>query len=105
MFNYDWFTGPGFEKQKQHARHRCACKKFPDVAVDQQAKHKDFQEFLAELEVRTLVYLRDGFSYELKELVDIGSTSWLTFECEPMDEHYKVGAFVVSLAFDEIVRV
>ena len=105
MFNYDWFTGASFEKQKQQARLRCARKKFPDVPADQQDTHAEFQAFLSELEVRTLMYLRDGFSYELKEMVDIGQTSSLTFECEPVDEHYKVGAFVVSLSFDEIIRV
>jgi hypothetical protein len=55
--------------------------------------------------VRSLVYLRDGFSYELKEMVDMESKTHLTFECEPVDDHYKVGAFVVSVPFDEIVRV
>lgn len=105
MFNYDWFTGTAFEKQRQQARMRCACKKFPDVPADQQTTHAEFQAFLSELEVRTLLYLRDGFSYELKEMVNIGLTGCLTFECEPVDEHYKVGAFVVSLSFDEIIRV
>lgn len=105
MFNYDWFTGAAFEKQKHSARLRCARRKYPDVTSDQQDTHAEFQTFLSELEVRTLLYLRDGFSYELKEMVDIGQTSALTFECEPMDEHYKVGAFVVSLSFDEITRV
>jgi hypothetical protein len=105
MFNYDWFTGIAFEKQRQQARMRCARKRFPDVTPEQEAGHEEFQTFLSELEVRTLIYLRDGFSYELKELVDVGLTSWLTFECEPLDEHYKVGAFVVSLAFEEIIRV
>jgi hypothetical protein len=105
MFNYDWFTGVAFEKQKQHARLRCARKRFPEVTPDQEATHAEFQAFLSELEVRTLMYLRDGFSYELKEMVDIGVTSSLTFECEPVDEHYKVGAFVVSLAYDEVIRV
>ncbi|HOA72522.1 MAG TPA: hypothetical protein PL151_01515 [Phycisphaerae bacterium] len=105
MFNYDWFTGAAFERQKQEARLRCARKKFPDVRPEQEQSHKGFQTFLSELEVRTLIYLRDGFSYEMKEMVDVGLTNWLTFECEPVDEHYKVGAFVVSLAYDEIVRV
>ncbi|MBI4578996.1 MAG: hypothetical protein HY718_04795 [Planctomycetes bacterium] len=105
MFNYDWFTGAAFERQKQQARLRCARKKFPDQPPGEQAPHEPFQTFLSELEVRTLIYLRDGFSYELKEMVDVGLTGWLTFECEPVDEHYKVGAFVVSLAYEEIVRV
>jgi hypothetical protein len=105
MFNYDWFTGTAFAKQKEQARLRCARKKFPDVPADRQDTDTEFQAFLSELEVRTLMYLRDGFSYEMKEMVDIGLTGSLTFECEPVDEHYKVGAFVVSLAYDEIVRV
>lgn len=105
MFNYDWFTGTAFEKQKQQARLRCACRKFPDLSPEQRESNAEFQTFHSELEVRTLIYLRDGFSYELRELVDVGLTNWLTFECEPVDEHYKVGAFVVSLAYEEIVRV
>lgn len=105
MFNYDWFTGTAFERQKEQARLRCAAKKFVDVPPEKRGSNGDYAQFLSELEVRTLIYLRDGFSYEMKELVDVGLTSWLTFECEPVDEHYKVGAFVVSLAYEEIVRV
>lgn len=105
MFNYDWFTGPAFEQQKRQARERCAGKKFPDVSADQREHHHDYQRFASELEVRTLVYLRDGFSYEMKELVDLGLRSMLSFECEPVDDQYKVGAFVVSVLFEEVVRV
>ena len=53
----------------------------------------------------SIVYLRDGFSYELKELVDLDLKGLLTFECEPVDDQYKVGAFIVSMLFEEIVRV
>lgn len=105
MFNYDWFTGTAFEKQRQQARLRCAARKFAGLPPEEREANPDYQAFLSELEVRTLIYLRDGFSYEMKELVDVGLTNWLTFECEPVDEHYKVGAFVVSLAYDEINRV
>ncbi len=105
MFDYDWFTGPAFERQKQEARDRCARKRFPHVPADQVDTHAELQTFRGELEVRTLLYLRDGFSYEMKGLVDVGLRGVLTFECEPLDEQYKVGAFVVSLPFDEIVRV
>ena len=100
-FDYDWFTGPAFERQQEQAQQRCARKKFPEAAEDD----AEYQAFLAELEVRSLVYLRDGFSYEMKELVDLGLRSMLTFECEPVDDQYKVGAFVVSVLFEEIVRV
>ncbi len=51
------------------------------------------------------MYLRDGFSYEFKDFVDVMSKSHLTFECEPVDEQYKVGAFVVSVPFEDIVRI
>ena len=106
IFNYDWFTGEAFKAQKQEARKRCARKKFTDAAPENAAEHRAYQKFLSELEVRTLIYLRDGFSYEMKEMVDIGlRNNLLTFECEPVDEQYKVGAFTVSLPFDEIVRV
>jgi hypothetical protein len=105
VFDYDWFTGPAFDRQKTLARELCARKRFPEVTPEQSGQHHDYQQFLGELETRTLIYLRDGFSYELKRLVDVGVRSMLTFECEPVDEQYKVGAFVVSALFDEIVRV
>jgi len=105
VFNYDWFTGPAFECQRVEARHRCAVKKFPDVKLEDLGDHQEYQEFASHLEVRTLVYLRDGFSYEMRELVDLGLKSMLTFECEPADEQYRVGAFIVSVLFEEVVRV
>jgi len=106
IFNYDWFTGEAFEAQKQEARQRCAKKKFPDAAFEKSPDQDAYEKFLSELEVRTLIYLRDGFSYEMKEMVDVGlRNNLLTFECEPVDEQYKVGAFTVTVPFDEIIRV
>lgn len=104
-FSYDWFTGPAFELQKEQARNRCARKKFAHLSPEQMAKDAQYQAFRSALEVRTLIYLRDGFSYEMKELVDVGLHGLFTFECEPLEEQYKVGAFVVSVLFEEIVRV
>ncbi len=104
-FDYDWFHGLAFEAQKEEARRRCADKKFDHLTPEQREVDPDCLSFLEELEVRALIYLRDGFSYEMKELVELGSTSMLAFECEPVDEHYKVGSFVVTLTFEEIVRV
>jgi hypothetical protein len=105
MFDYDWFDGTPYQQQIDDARWRCTAHRFPDVDREAAENHQEFQAFLEKLEVRTLVYLRDGFSYELKELADVDSKSNLTFECEPIDEHYKVGAFVVAVPFDDIVRV
>ncbi len=103
MFDYDWFSGRAFEQQKHEAKLRCAMKHYPDVDPDNPTG--PFRDFLDELEARVLIYLRDGFSYELKELANVESRSHLTFECEPVDDHYKVGAFVVAVPFEEIVRV
>lgn len=106
IFNYDWFHGPAFGQQKQQARERVMLKKFPQVSPEAAGNHTEYQKFLSELDARTLIYLRDGFSYELKEIVDVGlHNNLLTFECEPVDDQYKVGSFIVTVPFDEIVRV
>lgn len=105
FFSYDWFTGPSFERQRQEARNRCARKKFQHLEADALQDEPQYHAFHQALEVRTLIYLRDGFSYEMKELVDVGLRGLLTFECEPLEEQYKVGSFVVSVLFEEIVRV
>ncbi|MHC4695910.1 MAG: hypothetical protein ACYTFA_04100 [Planctomycetota bacterium] len=105
MFNYDWFHGEAFQGQKEEAKRRCLAVRFPDV--DREAYERDEQvvKFGSELETRMLIYLRDGFSYEVKQIAEVGSKSHLVFECEPIDEQYKVGAFVVTVPFEEIVRV
>jgi len=77
---------------------------FPDVDPDEDL-NVEAEQFYTELEVRMLIYLRDGFSYEVKQVADVLTKSHLVFECEPVDEQYKVGAFVVSVPFEEIVRV
>ena len=105
MFNYDWFNGPAFQEQQDEAKWRCAVNHFPDVPPEDRAANEGIQKLFAELETRALIYLRDGFSYEVKEIADVGSKSHLVFECMPVDDHYKVGAFVVSLPYEEIVRV
>ncbi len=105
MFDYDWFYGVQFERQKQEAKRRCAIKKLSQAGSSPPIDEAEVGRLCAELETRTLMYLRDGFSYELKDLAEVESKSHLTFECEPVDEHYKVGAFIVSVPFDDIVRV
>ena len=105
MFNHDWFHGPAFEEQAKEAKWRCAVAHFPDVPPEDRREHQDLMRFHSELETRMLVYLRDGFSYEVREIAEVSSKSHLVFECTPVDDHYKVGAFVVSVPFEEIVRV
>ena len=105
MFDYDWFHGHQFEEQHAEAKWRCASRRFPDVTVENAESNAEFAEFAEGLRTRTLVYLRDGFSYELKDIATVQSKAHLTFECEPVDDQYKVGVFVISVPFEDIVRV
>ena len=105
MFSYDWFHGPAFQEQRNEARWRCTAKRFKHLEAEELEKSDEAQAFHDELVVRSLVYLRDGFSYEIKDMAELESKTHLTFECEPVDELYKVGSFVVAVPFDEIVRV
>lgn len=105
MFDYDWFHGKALKLQIEAAKLRCAFKKFPELDPETAGADSRFREFHDALEARILLYLRDGFSYELKEVVDFDIKAHLTFECEPVDEHYKVGSFVVSVPYEDVVRV
>ena len=105
MFNYDWFHGPAFEQQIDESRRRCVLAHFPEAYDEEGFLTDEAAGFQSELEVRTLIYLRDGFSYEMKGIAEVSSKSHLVFECMPVDDHYKVGAFVVTVPFEEIVRV
>jgi len=60
---------------------------------------------LSELEVHTVIYLRDGFSYEVSEIIDAPTKSALVCEVVPVEEAWRVGAFVASIPFEDIVRV
>ncbi len=105
MFNYDWFHGSSFNEQQAEAKSRCVAAHFPQVGPEDKEAQQERDKFRSALEIRTLIYLRDGFSYEVKQIADVNSRSHLVFECEPVDDHYKVGAFVVTVPFEEIVRV
>lgn len=105
LFNHDWWFGGAFAARIDEARRRCARLHFPGTDAEALDKNRDYQKFLKDVEARTILYLRDGFSYEVKEIIPLGTTSSLSFECTPADESYKVGAFVVTVPFDDIVRV
>ena len=105
MFNYDWFNGAPYAQQIDEARWRCTLRHFPDADPETRDENEELIQFFAELDVRTLIYLRDGFSYEVRDIADVPSKSHLVFECVPVDEHYKVGAFIVTVPFEEIVRL
>jgi len=105
VFNFDWWFDTAYQQRVAEAKRRCVRSHFPKLSPDDTEKDLKCQEFLAELEARTLLYLRDGFSYEIKEIIEHPNTTTLTFECMAADEAYKVGSFVVTVPFEDIVRV
>ena len=105
MFDYDWWHGPLLAKQQEEAKRRCTVKTFPDVDPATAEPDSEFATFLAELETRIIICLRDGLHYEVRELVDVGSSSYLTAECVPGDDAQQDLAPVIAVPFDEIVRV
>ncbi|MEW6250877.1 MAG: hypothetical protein AB1716_09535 [Planctomycetota bacterium] len=106
MFNYDWFHGPGLRRQIDEAKKRCTARKFPEFLKTPAGNGQHvYQEYYDALETRTILYLRDGLSYEMREMVDIGISSALAFECVPVDENYQVGAYVIVVPFEDIARV
>lgn len=104
LFNYEWWFENGYSERVAEAKRRCANARYPATSGKPDSARAQ-ADFLAELEARTIIYLRDGFSYELKELVPLKSTSCLTFECAPTDDAYKVGCFIAAVPFEEISRV
>lgn len=103
VFNHDWWHGGALERQKDQAKLACAVNRFGG-AFDPNGSDASAQ-FFRELETRVVVYLRDGFSYEIKRLVPMESSAFLAFECVSPDENYRVGAFVVSVNYEEVQRV
>lgn len=101
VFNQEWWFDVGYPDRIDEAKRRCSQNRFPGT----DASAPSFQKFYKHLEARTIVYLRDGFSYEIKELIPRKNSSTLTIECMPADDAYKVGCFVVTIPFDDIVRV
>ncbi len=105
MFNYDWFHRGGLERLKEEAKARCAARKFrrpPGQAGNGSAEEQAYRQ---QLETRVILYLKDGLTYEMKEIADLGMSSALSFECVPVDENYKVGAIVLVVPFEDIARV
>jgi len=103
MFNYDWFHGDGLRRQIEEAKNRAARGKFPDAKPGNGSA--ELMTYRDELETRIILYLKDGLSYEMREIADIGTSSALAFECVPVDESYQVGAYVIVVPFDDIARV
>ncbi|MEW6198632.1 MAG: hypothetical protein AB1601_08235 [Planctomycetota bacterium] len=106
MFNFDWFHGPGLRRQIEEAKERCAARKFPEARKGKDRNgNTEYRRYKDALETRIILYLKDGLSYEMKEMVDIGISSALAFECTPVDENYQVGAYVIVVPFEDIARV
>ena len=106
MFNFDWFHGAGLRRQVEEAKARCTARKFPDAKQRERGNgESECQSYMDALETRIILYLKDGLSYEMREIADIGISSALAFECTPVDESYQVGAYVIVVPFEDIARV
>src|SRR5262245_52669290 len=105
VFDHDWWYSGGFDRQVTLARECCAANRYPELLKEPPKEDSPEAKYMSELETRSVVYLRDGFSYEIKRLVSPGTTAYLAFECVASEPSYKVGAFVVSVPFEEICRV
>lgn len=103
MFNYDWFHNGGLQRLVEEAKDRCAVKKYPGTQRGNGSA--EFHAFRNALDTRTILYMKDGLTYEMKEMAEVGMSSVLTFECVPVDENYKVGAIVLVVPFEDIARV
>lgn len=105
VFDYDWWHGDGLARQTAEARRRAVLARIPTFDSTRAAPNGEAARYHGELETRTIIYLKDNTVYEIKEIAEIGKAGYLTFECQPADEAYRVGAFVVAVPFEEIARV
>lgn len=104
MFNYDWFHHGGMQRLINDAKQRCTSKQFPEDEKNGNGS-PDATAYSDSLEARVILYMRDGLTYEMKEMADVGTNSALSFECVPVDENYKVGSIVIVVPFEDIARV
>ncbi len=104
MFDYDWFHKGGLQRLIDEARQRCAARRFPEEAGKPEPS-SEYAQFRDALETRIILYMKDGLTYEVKEITDLGTSSALAFECVPVDENYRVGSIVIMAPFDDIARV
>ena len=105
MFNYEWFHHGGLQRLIDEARDRCAANKFPERGGKRENGSPEYLAYRDALETRTILYMRDGLTYEMREIAETGMSSALAFECVPVDENYKVGAIVIVAPYDDIARV
>lgn len=101
MFSFDWFHGGGLKRLVEIAKDRCTRQHFEDQQPAEDAR----RGFFDALETRTIIYMKDGLTYEMRELLDLGTSTALGFECVPVDENYRVGSIVIVCPFDDIARV
>lgn len=105
MFDYEWFHQGGLDRLIDEAKSRCAAKKFPHGEGGNGETSPEYDAYRDGLETRTILYMRDGLTYEMKEMTDAGTTGALAFECVPVDENYKVGSIVIVAPYEDIARV
>jgi hypothetical protein len=105
MFNHEWFHEGGLQRLIDEAMDRCASQKFPEFRGKSSNGSPECVAYRNALETRIILYMRDGLTYEMKEMAPIGMSSALAFECVPVDENYKVGSIVIVTPYEDIARV
>lgn len=105
MFNYEWFHQGGLQRLIDEAKDRCAVKKFPEYRAKDSNGSPEYVAYRDALETRIILYMRDGLTYEMKEIAQTGMSSALAFECVPVDDNYRVGSIVIVAPYDDIARV
>lgn len=105
MFDFDWFHRGGLAGLKQEAKRRCALKKYPLEAGQNGEDETRRADFMSDLYTRVIIYMKDGLTYEVRDITDLGQTQALAFECVPVDDSYKAGAIVIVTPYDDIARV
>lgn len=105
MFDYEWFHKGGLARLQAEAIRRCSTKKLAGTRKSN-GTARDGQELVEGLDTRTILYMKDGLTYEMKEIsAEVGDSSALAFECVPVDENYKAGAIVLIVPYEDIARV
>ena len=105
MFNYEWFHQGGLQRLVDEAKDRCAAQRFPEHRGKSDDGSPEYLAYRNALETRTILYMRDGLTYEMKDIAQTGMSNALAFECVPVDESYKVGSIVIVAPYEDIARV
>ena len=103
MFSYDWFHRGGLERLRHAACQQCIVRLGESETMGFHGSIADVKH--EDLDTRTIIYMKDGLTYEVRAILELDTTAGLIFECLPVDESYRVGAIVIVAPYEDIARV